>query len=45
MQFVDVEVMIQGAERPCELVFCILGIQKSDLDDFAEVMFQIDEWP
>jgi hypothetical protein len=30
--------MIQGFEIPCELIFCILVIQKSDLDEMAEVM-------
>jgi hypothetical protein len=29
------EVMFQGVERPCELIFCILGIEKSDLDEVA----------
>jgi hypothetical protein len=29
------EAIIQGVERPCEHIFCILGIEKSDLDDFA----------
>jgi hypothetical protein len=24
--------------------FCILGNQKSDLDEVAEVMFQVGEW-
>jgi hypothetical protein len=33
------EAMLQGDERPCELIFCVLGIQKSDLDEVAEVMF------
>jgi hypothetical protein len=37
--------LIQGVERPCELIFCILVIQKSDLDEVAEVMFQISNWP
>jgi hypothetical protein len=31
--FVEVDVaMFQGVERPCEKIFGILGIEKSDLD-------------
>jgi hypothetical protein len=33
------EAMFQGVERSCELIFCIVGIQKSDLDEVAELMF------
>jgi hypothetical protein len=33
------EVMFKGVERRCEIIFCILGIEKSDLDDVAYVMF------
>jgi hypothetical protein len=34
--FVEVdEAMFQGVKRPCELIFCILGFKKSDLDDVA----------
>jgi hypothetical protein len=29
------EAMFQGVERSCELIFCILGIEKSDLDEVA----------
>jgi hypothetical protein len=29
------EVMFQGVERLCELIFSILGIEKTDLDDVA----------
>jgi hypothetical protein len=29
------EVIFQGVERQCELIFCILGMEKSDLDDVA----------
>jgi hypothetical protein len=29
------EAMFQGVERPCKLIFCILVINKSDLDEFA----------
>jgi hypothetical protein len=39
------ETMFQGVERPCELIFCILGIQKSDMHEVAEVMFQVGECP
>jgi hypothetical protein len=38
------EAMILGVERPFDLIFCILGIQKSELDEVAEVMFQEGEW-
>jgi hypothetical protein len=44
--FVEVdEEMFQGVERPCEIICCILGIQKSDLDEVVEVMFQVGKWP
>jgi hypothetical protein len=39
------EAMFQGVERPCKLTFCILGIEKRDLDEVAEVMFQVGVWP
>jgi hypothetical protein len=29
------EAMFQGVERPYELIFCILSIEKSDLDEVA----------
>jgi hypothetical protein len=29
------EAMSQGVERLCELIFCILGIEKSELDELA----------
>jgi hypothetical protein len=29
------ETKFQGVERPCQLIFCLLGIEKSDLDEFA----------
>jgi hypothetical protein len=29
------EVMSQGAEKLCELIFCILGIERSDLEQHA----------
>jgi hypothetical protein len=31
--------------KALELIFCVLGIEKSDLDEFAYVMFQIGQWP
>jgi hypothetical protein len=32
------EVFFQGVERPCELIFCILRIEKSDLDEVTLVI-------
>jgi hypothetical protein len=29
------EVMFQGVERPYELIFCILGFEKNELDEVA----------
>jgi hypothetical protein len=29
------EVKFQGVERPCEIIFCILGIEKSELGEVA----------
>jgi hypothetical protein len=40
---VDAAIFV-GVERPSVLIFGILGIQKSDFYEFAEVMFQVDEW-
>jgi hypothetical protein len=38
--FVEVdEAIFHGVEKPCELIFYILGIQKSDLDEVPEKMF------
>jgi hypothetical protein len=37
--------MKRGVDWPCELIFFILTIQKSDLEELAEVMFQVGEWP
>jgi hypothetical protein len=34
------EVMFEGVERPYELIFWILMIEKSDLDEVALVMFK-----
>jgi hypothetical protein len=39
-----VEGMIQDAKRPFALIFCIQDMQKWT-DEFAEVMFQLGEWP
>jgi hypothetical protein len=33
------DAMFQGFKRQCELIFCILGIEKCDLYEFAYVMF------
>jgi hypothetical protein len=33
------EVMFHEVERPFQLIFCILGTQKSDLDEVAVVLF------
>jgi hypothetical protein len=35
--------MFEGVERQYEPIFCILDIQKSDLEEVAEVMFQVGE--
>jgi hypothetical protein len=32
--------MFEGVERTYELIFCILFIEKSDLDEVALVMFK-----
>jgi hypothetical protein len=34
------EAMFEGVKMPCEPIFFLLGIQKSDLDEVAEVVFQ-----
>jgi hypothetical protein len=37
--FVEVdEAIVQGVERPCEKIFCILGIEKSELDGRLSVV-------
>jgi hypothetical protein len=33
------EAMVQGVECPRGIIFCILGIEKSDLDEAAYVTF------
>jgi hypothetical protein len=44
--FEDVfDAMFQGVEKPQELIFYLLGNQKSDLDGIAEVLFQVRELP
>jgi hypothetical protein len=35
--------MFEDDERPCELIFCVMGIQKSEMDEIVEVMFQVVE--
>jgi hypothetical protein len=37
--------MFNDVERPCELIFYILWIQKSDVDKVAELMFQAANGP
>jgi hypothetical protein len=39
------EPTFRGVERPCEIIFCILGIKKSELNDDENLMFQVGEWP
>jgi hypothetical protein len=39
------EAIFQGFGRPCKLILCIVGFQKSDLDELAKVTFQVGEWP
>jgi hypothetical protein len=41
----DVEALFEGDGRACEHILCILGIQKSGMDEFAELMIQVGEWP
>jgi hypothetical protein len=42
--FVEVdEAMFQSVERLSELIFYMLGIVKSDLHEFAQVIFQVGE--
>jgi hypothetical protein len=44
--FVDIDdAMFRDVARPFERIFNILGIHKSDLDEVAEVMILIGEWP
>jgi hypothetical protein len=37
--------MFHDVERPLQSIFHILGIQKSDLDEFGGVMFYVGDWP
>jgi hypothetical protein len=39
------EAMYGGVERPYKLIFCILGIEESDLGEVVYVMFLVGEWP
>jgi hypothetical protein len=39
------EAKIHYVERPFERFFYILGIQRSNFDKVAEVMFYVSEWP
>jgi hypothetical protein len=39
------EEIFEGDERLCELIFCIMGIQKCEMDEVAEVMFQVGKLP
>jgi hypothetical protein len=32
------EAIVEGAERPCKLIFCTQGIQKSEMNEFTEVV-------
>jgi hypothetical protein len=46
VHFGDVdEAMFHDVERLFEHIFYILDIQKSDLDEVADVMYKIGEWP
>jgi hypothetical protein len=38
------EAIFQDVEIPCQIIFCFQGIQKSEMDEFSEVMFQVCEW-
>jgi hypothetical protein len=44
INFADFNETTFHVERPFERIFYILGIEKSDLDEIAKVMFQVDEW-
>jgi hypothetical protein len=35
--------MFQGVERLCQHIFCILVIEKSDLEEFPQVLFEVGE--
>jgi hypothetical protein len=37
--------MFEGVDGPWEIIFCLLAIQKCDLDQVEEMMFQVVEWP
>jgi hypothetical protein len=38
------EAILQGVKRPWGFFFCVLGIQKREIDEVGEVMFQEGEW-
>jgi hypothetical protein len=33
------EAMFHDVERPCEIIFCIMGIEKNVLDEIVKLMF------
>jgi hypothetical protein len=37
--------MFPGVERPREIIFFIVDIEKSDFYEVAEVMFEVGKWP
>jgi hypothetical protein len=39
------EANFQCVERPCEHIFGFLGIQEISLDEAADMMFKVGEWP
>jgi hypothetical protein len=44
--FIDVdETMVHGVKRLSKIIFCREGIEKSDMEEFGLVMFQVREWP
>jgi hypothetical protein len=43
--FIEVdEAIFQGFERPCELILCILGIEKTTSTKLLSLMFYVGEW-
>jgi hypothetical protein len=40
-----VKALFKGDERMCHLIFCFPGIQKSNLNEVADVKFYVREWP
>jgi hypothetical protein len=45
LMWLGLKVIFQGAERPWELFFSIVGITNVAFDEIAEVMIQLGEWP